>query len=237
MKNLIIAAMLCVATGCASTAPTGSSTPASLPSRQQGVRPALLVDTSARVGETIYTAYDYREIDQSRRLVLEREVRGRFVVSNVIVPLGTPLIEGNSGFFCTEQKLYSDPIVGPWRPVCFQDADNSGKFERFGVRPGLIWLWQSLGSMDAIYRVEEGKKVTLDGGGYRKELIYQGVDRATLRVVYREYLKDIARPALTQDLTYPITDGIATIVFRNLTINVHSVSGEAVTYRVISGSL
>jgi hypothetical protein len=237
MKKVIVLCLAIFSVGCASTAVmTGS--PVSDPSaRQTGSRPPEMTVSAARVGEEIYQAFNFREVEQQRKLVLDREVRGRFIVSNVVVPSQTELVEESSGIYCSEQKIYVDPLVGPYRPVCFQDINNDLKFDRFGVRPGLVWLWQSLDAVNATYRVESGKKVVLDDGGYKKELLYQGIDGNTLRITYREYIDNISRPAFSQELTFPIISGKSTIVFRGLTVSVDEISSTSITYKVVSGTL
>jgi hypothetical protein len=42
------------------------------------------------------------------------------------------------------------------------------------------------------------------GGGYRWELLYDGVDGSTLKVTYREYKDDLARPAFFQSASYTL---------------------------------
>lgn len=205
--------------------------------QQQGSRPAVSIDTTARIGEEIYAAFRYREVERMTRFVLEQEVRGRFFLSNVVVPSGTLLVETTPGFYCSQDKLYIDPIAGPWRPVCFQDQDNNLKFDRFGVRPGSIWLWKSPNNMSVPFKIDDTKQVTLADGGYKKELIFQGVEDEMLKVTYREFLNDNSQPTSTQELTYPISNGVADISFREVEIKVNSVNATTVNFRLISGGL
>ncbi len=237
MQRFLAIVLVC-ALGSASKAQTTVDT--WQPNREvevQGTRPLPLVETSAKVGEEIFTAFKHREADQPKRIRLDKEVRGRFILSDVIVPRDTVLIESHPGTLCSVEKLYIDPIVGPWAPVCFQDKNNDGKPDRFGVKPGLIWLWKPLAALDVNYRQDELKRISLDAGGYKRELIFKGVDDTTLRVMYREFNGTLDRPEVVEDLAFPIVDGMATIEFRTLTISVKVQASETIKFQVISGTL
>ena len=74
---------------------------------------------------------------------------------------------------------------------------------------------------------------TAIAAGENYEIIFTGRDESSLRFQYREYTsEDMARPAYSQDLTYPTTSN--TIRFRGLTIEVQRVGNDDMTYRVVS---
>lgn len=74
---------------------------------------------------------------------------------------------------------------------------------------------------------------TAIAAGENYEIIFTGRDESSLRFQYREYTsEDMARPAFSQDLTYPATS--STIRFRGLTIEVQRVGNDDLTYRVVS---
>lgn len=56
-------------------------------------------------------------------------------------------------------------------------------------------------------------------GSFRKELVYQGKSGNTIRLLYREFCDEMARPAFYQDLTYDMTE-TNIIGFREMTIEV-----------------
>jgi len=71
--------------------------------------------------------------------------------------------------------------------------------------------------------------------GENYEIIFTGRDASALRFQYREYTsQDMARPAFSQDLSYPID--APTVRFRGLTIDVISVGPDSITYKVTSRS-
>jgi hypothetical protein len=68
----------------------------------------------------------------------------------------------------------------------------------------------------------------------KKELLYDGKSGTTLRLSYREFVRDMARPAFTQELTYDIRDD-RTIGFRDARIEVIEANNTNIRYRVLSG--
>ncbi len=68
----------------------------------------------------------------------------------------------------------------------------------------------------------------------KKELLYNGRSGTTLRLSYREFVKDMARPAFTQELTYDLRDD-RVIGFRGARIEVMDANNTTVRYRVLSG--
>jgi hypothetical protein len=56
-------------------------------------------------------------------------------------------------------------------------------------------------------------------GSFKQELIYNGKSKDTLRVSYREYVDDLARPSYFQDLTYDLSES-KEIAFRDIKMDV-----------------
>jgi hypothetical protein len=66
--------------------------------------------------------------------------------------------------------------------------------------------------------------------------LYQGLDGNTLRIGYREYTDNLARPAFAQELTYPMASEATTqIRFKSVRMVVLSADASEITYRVLSG--
>lgn len=69
---------------------------------------------------------------------------------------------------------------------------------------------------------------------FKRELLYNGKSGTTIRLSYREFVRDLARPAFTQDLSYDIgTDRI--IGFKGARFEVIDASNTAIHYKVLSG--
>lgn len=67
---------------------------------------------------------------------------------------------------------------------------------------------------------------------FQKELIYTGVSRNTITLVYREYINDFARPAFTQELKYDLADGDI-IGFKGARFQIIKATNIGIQYKVL----
>ncbi len=68
------------------------------------------------------------------------------------------------------------------------------------------------------------------------ELLYQGVDGTTLRITYREYKDDLARPAFFQEVSYRLNAPAPTdISFKGVQITVFEATNQHIRYIVRTG--
>jgi hypothetical protein len=72
----------------------------------------------------------------------------------------------------------------------------------------------------------------LTDDSFRESLIYTGRSGNTLRVSYREYRKDLARPAFFQDLTYDLGQSDI-IVFRRYRVRVLEATNQFIRFEVL----
>lgn len=70
-------------------------------------------------------------------------------------------------------------------------------------------------------------------GSVREELIYNGKTKDTIKVAYREYKDDLARPAFYQDLTYDLSES-KIIGFRRMNIEVIEATNSSIKFIVKS---
>lgn len=68
--------------------------------------------------------------------------------------------------------------------------------------------------------------------GFKAELLYTGITGNSLRLTFREYSNDMARPAFTQELTYNLKES-AVIAFRTLKIKVIKATNSSLKFTVI----
>lgn len=117
------------------------------------------------------------------------------------------------------------------RLACFTDRDNDSVFDQ-------VKFWTNYFTERGTYEVEAPYTTQFHvpgKSGFRKELVYQGRGQGTMHLLYREYeAGDLVRPAYTQELTYEVQDGRATVAFREVRVEVLSASNTEVTYRVTS---
>jgi len=79
-----------------------------------------------------------------------------------------------------------------------------------------------------------GEKVVERKPNFVQELVYTGRERDTLKLLYREFSDDIARPAFAQELTYDLAES-RTVGFRSARIEVVEANNTEITYRLVSG--
>lgn len=81
------------------------------------------------------------------------------------------------------------------------------------------------------------QKTTIYGpGSMRKEIVYNGKSKDTIKMLYREYKDDMARPAFFQDLSYDLLES-KIIGFRGTLIEILEATNSSITYKVIKKNL
>jgi hypothetical protein len=188
---------------------------------------------TAAVGDVIYSEFDY--MATSGAVMLQPVSKTIGLGGSVQVPAGAQLVsatvDGKPGH-CTTDLTYRDAIAGPYRATCYLDGNGDSRFETVWVAPGGIGFSYDL-EPPVQYRTAQ---ITSDASGYKYELWYQGLDGNTLRIGYREYIDNLARPAFAQDLTYPMAPEATTqIRFKSVRIDVLSADASEITYRVLAG--
>jgi hypothetical protein len=116
----------------------------------------------------------------------------------------------------------------PGYPASYYDLaiNNSG---------GIIGIVEKRnGSLNRFDNVIAGKLLPIDlptKGSYKQELIYNGKTKDTIRLSYREYVDDMARPAFYQDLTYDLAES-REIAFRDIRIEVLEATNSGIKFFV-----
>lgn len=229
MKTWLSTVALAVATtGCA----TVKVTELSNVTEQVGRAPDLNHVSQVTVGSTVFSQYRYWSKTGYR---LVDPVTTRFLLSTVNIAPGEFVLpaEADGGkAFCTERLAYVDPITGPWRPVCFVDTAQNGSFDVAKVAPGAIWFKNNI---NPGARYEKGELIVPRPDAKKTELLYQGYSAKTIKLSYREYMNDFARPAFFQDVTYEVTEFPSTITFKTVRIQLLGADNNGLRYQVLSG--
>lgn len=184
------------------------------------------------VGEVLYSQFKYWS------------KTGYRIQSNFSVGLGLGRIAVSDGDFvakadvegelvyCTEKAAYIDPLTGPFKTACFVDRNNDGRFDKVKAAPGVIWFEKDVAPP---LPFEKSEQIAPRGDSFKYELLYQGTSNNSLKLSYREYLNDFARPAFFQDVTYDLKTRPTTITFRTVRIEVMEADNNQLVYRVLSG--
>ena len=183
--------------------------------------------STARVGDTIFSEYDYLATDGAR---VSQDSRLPFGFGwSVRLKSGDILVEGRKkkeAVFCSQNWASFNAFGQRFNKACLADTNNDSLFDKIAF-PSTAKIKDPV----PYSLLEEKFQIS----GFKYELLYQGVDESTLRVKYREFKGDLARPAFSQDLTYKLNDdGKSTIHFKDVEIDVLSATNSEIKYRVNS---
>lgn len=224
--TLLLAASL-IFTGCA----TVTVEEQSITSAKTGQVPALNQESTVAVGGTMFSQFKYWSRTGYR---LDEAVNMSFALGRISAPKGTFLAKATSGggkpAYCTENRTYIDPLVGPHSIACF--LGDGGRLTQVSATPGMVSLTKDL-SKPITFSISE--LVTQNDNAFKYELLYQGIAKKTLRIAYREYLREMARPSFFQEATYDIDELPTIISFRSVSIRILSADNNSLKYEVLSG--
>ena len=221
---------LCAARGLAFVGCSVAPPPQPVAERRVGEEPPAGRIEERHVGESIYTKFDYR-VTEARRLPSGYS-RG-YLLGQIQVPQGAALAsrpKRNGGLeYCTVEQAYTGP--GGSSLVCFTGPTGLDYFTHVRVPPLKYGAWTTLKSHLSF----ETADIML-GEGFKIELLYQGVAGEVLRLAYREFQENLARPAFHQELTYTLSpEGPTEVHFKTLTFEVISADNSGIRYRVLHG--
>jgi hypothetical protein len=202
--------------------------PSSLPTLKEGRSIEIGRDTETTVGSIVYSEYNYYT---AQGAVTRAPFATTILFAKVIVPVGSRLINANvdgNTAYCTAQPTYFVP--GEARSICLFDTRGSGVFDKF-------YIINTLSSLQYDASIPYSKEETSsDSTGYKYELLYEGIAGDVIKLAYREYTNNFARPAFQQDLSYTLRrPGPTEITFRGVRIAVLDADNNRIRYRVVSG--
>jgi hypothetical protein len=226
--RIFAAAVVFTISGCATVTVTGNSQI----SEQVGRIPEHNTDARAPVGGTVYSQYRYWSKTGYR---LEDPAAFRVLVVPVKVEVGEFIVPADAGgepAYCTERNAYVDPLSGTGSKVCFITPIGRSSFNKAKVAPGMVWLSYDLPTP---IRFSKSELVVPRIDALKSELLYQGYSNKTIKLSYREYAGDFARPAFFQDVSYDITEFPTTVTFKTVKLNLLGADNNGLRYQVLSG--
>lgn len=202
--------------------------PSSVPTLKEGRSIEIGRDTEATVGSVVYSEYNYYA---AQGAVTRAPFATTMLFAKVIVPAGSRLINANvdgKTAYCTAKPAYFVP--GEARSICLFDTRGSGVLDKF-------YIVDTLSSLQYDASIPYIKEETSSNStGYKYELLYEGIAGDVIKLAYREYTDNFARPAFQQDLSYTLRPpGPTEITFRGVRIEVLAADNNRIRYRVVSG--
>lgn len=246
-KTIGLAFFILLTVGCATTPLTRISRfiePSS--THHRGEDPKWEVVNEVNVGETIYIEFDYFVIKGGERsykvAYLSDGYTGSFGLGKIIIDTGnllTGFVDSNGGEqYCTVTLAYHDPLVGPYGNVCFSDTSNDGFFDRERVVNIMGGAWYNADNIPyKVEQIQEGGGISVQEKGLKYELIYQGVSGGSLKIGFREYIDNMARPAFFQEVQYDMSppNGVTEINFKGAEIEIVHADNSKIRYIVKKG--
>lgn len=203
---------------------TGCATVETQPPRYEvGIFPETDTSTTVYVGQVMVSKYDYLS---QLRAVLMNEVDGSFMAGRDRTPAGASLVSviaAGQQRFCRPSRNVSTG--------CYEDTDGDMYFDRAYTMNAFNAMVSGRNIDPVRYRIEDQNIED----GFKYELIYQGLSSGVVRIAYREYTDNLARPAFSQDLTYTLEQPLTDIRFRDVEVTIHHADNNEITYVVQSG--
>jgi hypothetical protein len=123
-------------------------------------------------------------------------------------------------------KAGSKEMPYPYRMVANQSGDAVGLIKAFKNDPPRIWEPKPT---NIVKRIDSYFKE----GGFKQQFVYSGKSRKEIKISYREFKDDFARPAFTQDLTYDLSES-KTIGFKGMKIDVIQATNSQIKFIIKS---
>lgn len=216
-----LAGLLSVLAGC-----TSVSVP--MPQAKKGSSVVVGQRVTAGVGDPILAEYDYFYRSGA---VPDASVEARSAEWTMRIPAGTPLMEvtlRDQKWYCTTFFAAYNLMGVPGANACLRDSKGDGHFDQ-ADHTGASW---GIAQTHPItYRPTE----IAQPGGFKVELLYEGISGNVANITYREFAENMIRPAFQQDLKYTLARPDEEISFRGARIVVHSATNSRIDYTVLSG--
>ena len=139
--------------------------------------------------------------------------------------IGVLSIDKNNNWKCS--STLSD--VYPHK-ICLCDSNNDEKFDKVGAMINI-----SYDDLDKpVSYTLKRTKPTNNKDSFKYTALYQGKIANKIKISFREFTNNMARPAYTQNIEYELeNDGTAMVGFKGLRIKVLKATNMDITYKVI----
>jgi len=187
--------------------------------------PALKTVNTAEIGQTMFNKIN-RVIYNKPTLELTESLVSMY--ENVYSEKAEITFEHSKKY---DVKLWSEnkAISICTEGVCLIDFNNSGSFTH--ISPFGFDAKQLL-KKPVKYNIDQGTE--FNETSFKYLALYQGKIGNKIKISYREFINDMARPAFTQDIEYELNDHEPTVIgFKGLRIKILKATNLNITYSVI----
>lgn len=207
--------------------------------QRAGTAPPIGEESTAVQGDAIYAEFSY--VAQ-----LVAIPKADIVTKKLTIPAGSLLEASGTKGISSDKPLDADDVTSGKRidkVIFYYNAPGKGLvgyvMDKLGS-PGKFDHFKSQKlDREVAYELawRPARPITASRSDtFRREILYQGAGGGVLRLLYREFSNDMARPAFSQELTYDLVSGEeTTVAFRACRIRVLSAGNEGIRYVVQSG--
>ncbi|WP_066219865.1 hypothetical protein [Aliarcobacter cryaerophilus] len=170
--------------------------------------PSLNTTSTKEIGETMYEKFNlYGDI----------KTKLNIKVNNVEFDKTYNLVWSKQGYKSICEKN-----------ICLLDTKNKSIFSHYIIKDST----EIFELENPFYYNQISDEVSQDS--FRYIILYQGKIDNKIKISFREFKDDMARPAFTQDIEYQLSpNGTTTIGFKGLRINVIKATNVDITYSVV----
>lgn len=199
-----------------------------------GSEPRFGQQSEASAGGLMFSQYSYWHRTGARITAANRQpfgLGGLFVSQNETV---YPSSLDGLPAYCSDRRLYSDPIAGFVSRACFSDRNDDGVFDAVRVAPEESkWIERPLSPPLPYTKLDIP---VAHQGAFKHEIAYAGYSNESLQLSYREFGgEDLSRPLYTERVSYQVRGFPAEIRFRSVRIQVWYADNGGIRYTILSG--
>ena len=193
-----------------------------------GAAPPLGEEHQVVQGEALFSEFAYAT-QKAARLLGDATVKRKTVFSQGDTLLG--FSGKNEDHYCQLAENWMGELF--WKCL----VPSGDQFvQRFVTGTGIIGRHSALRQAVDYESTEVPLQAdTVPDEFFRKEIVYQGAAGGILRLMYREFGDDLARPAFSQELTYDWSGDPLSIAVKGARIEVLEAGNQGIRYRVLNG--
>ena len=186
------------------------------------VTPIDQTEQSVSIGSVIYELSRFPVVD---RIVMNDDLSVKLPLATLSLSSGDALVQEAS-----KAKVKACDRRDGGSGLCLLDDDGDGLFDRW-TQADTFFAAKTL-KVAAAYKVAS---VPLAGarGSFRSTLTFLGAADGSLRLSYREFSDDLARPAFTEDYVVPLGRTYPQIIaIKDVRFSVKAIEGSVIRYAV-----
>ena len=193
---------------------------------RDAVTPIVGTLSTATVGSTVYQRDHYRVLPA---YTIAEPVVAKIIFARVNLPPETRLLQIESK---TKLKACAAASIADFRNKlyqgCLMDDDGDGKFDRVAGNEV-----QGGKKLDHPIAYKQSEYIEPSSDSVKQVVIFLGSTKDTLRLSYREFVNDMARPAFTEEYTFPLAATFPQpVAFKDVKLTVTGIDGGGLHYKV-----